>query len=83
MPTTIYCIKYALTKGIFKTELIEIRPNGNCVAKYPNTTNNKLLLFKGDWFANLEEAKENANKKVSKEINRLQNKIKRLEKLTF
>ena len=78
----IYITTYALTKGIWKRELLK-EVNGMAVAKCPGWLNEEGYFHGNEWHKTLEQAMERAEEMRSKKIASLRKQIDKLEVMTF
>ena len=75
----VYVTKYALTKGI---EYVEVKET-----IFPDLVQENIRFLRnfriGDWFENKEDAIKNAEERRIKELQRLDNQMKKISKLKF
>ena len=78
----VYVTKYALTKGI---EYVEVKETffPNLVKENTRFSRFSRNFHIGDWFENKEDAIKNAEERRIKELQSLDNQMKRISKLKF
>lgn len=77
----VYCVKYALTQGIFLVRGKQIA--GGYFSEERSGTRLGLFLTKNEWRHTLEEAKQIAEEKRIQKIKSLKKQIEKLEALEF
>jgi hypothetical protein len=79
---TVYCVKYALTTGIFKV-VGKTTSDGYFSERGESGWPTGLILSRNDWARSWDEAVLAAEKKLDKKIKSLEKQLIKLRKKTF
>ena len=78
----VWITKYALTRGIFKRELIEV--DGDCATVVDeNGMNRKDLYFRNDWHSTKEDAIARSEEMRIKKLQSLDKQVKKISAINF
>ena len=77
---TVYCTKYALSRGIFKVTG-EVTVDGYFSEKPYKTAYHTLFLGRGDWHRSWDEAVADAEMRLGRKIDSLKKQIVKLNQL--
>lgn len=79
----VYCVKYALTKGISEHSVISPPEKGNVIVSMPGALNGQMLLSRGEWAYTIGNAIRMCEVKRDRKVYTLQRQIEKLVAIDF